>query len=94
MKSINAFALSLQSGQSEVCSSSYDGVIVRWILGVGYAGRVERKDSTQIKCLATIEGELVTCGFDNKVNPPSCLGLVNFVSMSVHFFSWFVEDVY
>lgn len=67
MKSINAIALSLQSGQSEVCSSSYDGVIVRWILGVGYAGRVERKDSTQIKCLATIEGELVTCGFDNKV---------------------------
>eukprot|EP01018_Ginkgo_biloba_P027042 Gb_11299 [translate_table: standard] len=74
MKSITAIALSVHSGQSEVFSSSYDGVIVRWILGAGYAGRVERKDSTQIKCLATVEGELVTCGFDNKVRRISLLG--------------------
>ncbi|KAH9306510.1 hypothetical protein KI387_010914 [Taxus chinensis] len=67
IKSITAITFSRHGGQSEVYSSSYDGVIVRWILGTGYAGRVERKDSTQIKCLATVEGELVACGFDNKV---------------------------
>ncbi|KAH9309947.1 hypothetical protein KI387_037858, partial [Taxus chinensis] len=59
IKSITAITFSLHGGQSEVYSSSYDGVIVRWILGTGYAGRVERNDSTQIKCLTTVEGELV-----------------------------------
>jgi len=31
-------------------------VIFRWILGVDYAGQVERKDTIQIKFLLTIEG--------------------------------------
>uniref|UniRef100_A0A0C9RR32 TSA: Wollemia nobilis Ref_Wollemi_Transcript_95_2686 transcribed RNA sequence n=1 Tax=Wollemia nobilis TaxID=56998 RepID=A0A0C9RR32_9CONI len=73
MKSINTIVVSFHSGQSEFYSGSYDGVIVRWQLGAGYAGRVQRKDSTQIKCLATVGGELITCGFDNKVRRTSLL---------------------
>ncbi|XP_073000354.1 actin-interacting protein 1-2-like [Typha latifolia] len=67
MKSISALSCFLQSGQKTILSSSYDGVIIKWIPGLGYAGRMMRKDNTQIKCFAAVEGELVTSGFDNKV---------------------------
>ncbi|KAK9278918.1 hypothetical protein L1049_028499 [Liquidambar formosana] len=45
----------------------YDGLIVKWIQGVGYSGRLERKESSQIKCFAAVEEEIVSSGFDNKV---------------------------
>ncbi|XP_077243946.1 actin-interacting protein 1-2-like isoform X2 [Tasmannia lanceolata] len=67
MKSINALSVFLQSSQKVILSSSYDGVIVRWIQGMGYSGRLERKDNAQIKCFAAVEEELITSGFDNKV---------------------------
>ncbi|XP_008806259.2 actin-interacting protein 1-2-like [Phoenix dactylifera] len=67
MKSITALACTLQSGEKAILSSSYDGVIIRWIQGIGYGGRLARKDNTQIKCFAAVEEELVTSGFDNKI---------------------------
>ncbi|XP_073116264.1 actin-interacting protein 1-2 [Elaeis guineensis] len=67
MKSITALACTLQSGEKVILSSSYDGVIIRWIQSIGYGGRLVRKDNTQIKCFAAVEEELVTAGFDNKV---------------------------
>jgi hypothetical protein len=48
-------------------STSYDGVIIRWIHGVGYGGRLIRKNNTQIKCFVAAEEELITSGYDNKV---------------------------
>lgn len=66
MKSITSLAV-LKSNQKVILSSSYDGVIVRWIQGIGYSGKLERKDSTQIKCFAAVEEEIVSSGFDNKV---------------------------
>ncbi|CAD5185907.1 unnamed protein product [Musa acuminata subsp. malaccensis] len=66
MKSITSLVF-LQSGQNVILSSSYDGIITRWIRGIGYAGKLVRKDSTQIKCFAAAEEEIITSGFDNKV---------------------------
>ncbi|XP_058091558.1 actin-interacting protein 1-2 [Magnolia sinica] len=67
MKSVSALAVLSQSSQKSILSSSYDGLIVRWIQGVGYSGKLERKDSSQIKSFAAVEEELVTYAFDNKV---------------------------
>lgn len=67
MKSVSSLAFLHQSGQKIILSSSYDGLFVRWMQGVGYVGKLQRKDSTQIKCFAAVEEELVTSGFDNKV---------------------------
>ncbi|CAN6449262.1 unnamed protein product [Victoria cruziana] len=74
MKSVTGLAVFSEGGQKVILSSSYDGVIVRWIQGIGYAGRLERKDSSQIKCFAVVEGELTTFGFDNKVKRIRLLG--------------------
>ncbi|KAK1320752.1 hypothetical protein QJS10_CPA03g00498 [Acorus calamus] len=67
MKSVTALDAFLQDGQKVILSSSYDGLLVRWIQGIGYAGRLERKDNSQIKCFAVVEEEIVASGFDNKV---------------------------
>lgn len=67
LKSVNALSVFLQNSQKVILSSSYDGVIVRWIQGFGYAGRLQRKDSDKIKCFVAVEEELLTSGYDNKV---------------------------
>lgn len=67
MKSISALTCFVQNGSKMVLTSSYDGVISRWIPGIGYSGKLRRKDNTQIKCFAAIEEEVITSGFDNKV---------------------------
>ncbi|KAF3793675.1 stress protein [Nymphaea thermarum] len=74
MKSVAGLAVFSEGGQKVILSSSYDGVIVRWIQGIGYAGRLERKDNSQIKCFAVVEGQLTTFGFDNKVKRIRLLG--------------------
>lgn len=67
MKNINSLIL-LKGNPRYILSTSYDGLIIKWLQGVGYSGKLERKDSTQIKCFAAVEGEIVTSGFDNKVS--------------------------
>ncbi|XP_011084432.1 actin-interacting protein 1-2 [Sesamum indicum] len=57
----------LKSEPKFILSSSYDGVILKWIQGVGYSGKLERKVVSQIKCFAAVEEEIVSSGFDNKV---------------------------
>ncbi|KAH7571012.1 hypothetical protein JRO89_XS05G0240000 [Xanthoceras sorbifolium] len=52
---------------SQMLSSSYDGIIIKWIQGLGYSGKIKHKDIAQIKCLVAVEEEIVTSGFDNKV---------------------------
>ncbi|CAL9114158.1 WD domain, G-beta repeat [Musa troglodytarum] len=67
MKSITSLVCLLQGGQKVFLSGSYDGIITRWIQGTGYVGKVVRKGSSQIKCLAAVGEEIITSGFDNKV---------------------------
>ncbi|GLT37433.1 hypothetical protein SLA2020_117510 [Shorea laevis] len=66
MKNITSLAV-LKSDPKTILSSSYDGLIVKWIQGVGFSGKLQRKENSQIKCLAAAEEEIVTSGFDNKI---------------------------
>lgn len=68
MKGINALSCFLQSGHRSILTTSYDGAIVRWVPGIGYGGKIHRKENTQIKCFSATERELLTSGFDNKVS--------------------------
>eukprot|EP00249_Psilotum_nudum_P016177 c25697_g1_i1 orf=328-2154(-) len=67
MKSITAVAISVKGEETEVYSSSYDGLIVRWVFGVGYGNRLVRKDSVPVKSIVVVGDELFTCGLDNKL---------------------------
>ncbi|KAK3029959.1 hypothetical protein RJ639_037914 [Escallonia herrerae] len=66
MKNVNSLAI-LKSNQKSILSSSYDGLIVKWIEGIGFSGKLERKVNTQIKCFAAVEEEIISSGFDNKI---------------------------
>ncbi|XP_062192118.1 actin-interacting protein 1-2-like [Phragmites australis] len=67
LKTVSSLVFFPQSNPRTILSTSYDGVIMRWIQGVGYGGRLMRKNNTQIKCFAAIEEELITSGYDNKI---------------------------
>lgn len=66
MKNITVLNL-LNKSEKMLLSSSYDGVIIRWIPGIGYSGKFDSKQFGLIKLLAAAEEEVVTSGFDNKV---------------------------
>ncbi|PON63683.1 Guanine nucleotide-binding protein, beta subunit [Trema orientale] len=66
MKNVTSLSV-LKSNPKVILSSSYDGLIVKWIQGIGYSGKLQRKENTQIKCFAAVEEEIITSGFDNKV---------------------------
>ncbi|EOY21234.1 Transducin family protein / WD-40 repeat family protein isoform 2 [Theobroma cacao] len=66
MKNVTSLAV-LKSDPKCILSSSYDGLIVKWIQGVGYSGKLQRKENSQIKCFAAADEEIVTSGFDNKI---------------------------
>ncbi|EYU40219.1 hypothetical protein ABFS82_04G134400 [Erythranthe guttata] len=66
MKNVSSLAV-LKSDTKFILSSSYDGLIVKWVQGTGYYGKLERKGISQIKCFAAVEEEIVSSGFDNKV---------------------------
>ncbi|OMO88087.1 hypothetical protein COLO4_20464 [Corchorus olitorius] len=66
LKNINALTV-LESNQKMILSTSFDGTILRWIQGVGYSGKLKRKDSSKIKCLVAYKEDIITSGYDNKV---------------------------
>lgn len=66
MKNVNSLAV-LKSNPKVILSTSYDGLIIKWIQGIGYSGRLDRKGNSQIKCFAAVEEEIVSSGFDNKI---------------------------
>ncbi|XP_050206641.1 actin-interacting protein 1-2 [Mercurialis annua] len=66
MKNVTSLAV-LKNIPKPILSSSYDGLIVKWIQGTGYSCKIQRKENTQIKCLAAVEEEIVASGFDNKI---------------------------
>lgn len=67
MKNVSSLT-SLRSNPKVLLSSSYDGLIFKWVQGVGYSGKLQRKENSQIKFFAASEEEIVTSGFDNKVS--------------------------
>ena len=67
MKNVSSLTI-LRSNPRVLLSCSYDGLIVKWIQGIGYSGKLQRKENSQIKSLAAAEEEIVTSGFDNKVS--------------------------
>uniref|UniRef100_A0A2N9H5S8 Uncharacterized protein n=1 Tax=Fagus sylvatica TaxID=28930 RepID=A0A2N9H5S8_FAGSY len=73
MKNVTSLAV-LKSDPKVILSSSYDGLIIKWIQGIGYSGRLQRKENSNIKCFAAVEEEFVTSGFDNKIWRVSVLG--------------------
>lgn len=66
IKNVSALIM-FQSDQNMVLSCSYDGVVVKWVRGVGYSGNINMKDHAPIKCFTAVEGEIILSGFDNKV---------------------------
>ena len=66
MKNVTSLVV-LKSDPKVILSTSYDGLIIKWIQGIGFSGKLQRRENSQIKCFAALEDELVTSGFDNKV---------------------------
>nr|GLL19612.1 actin-interacting protein 1-2-like [Ipomoea trifida] len=66
IKNANSLAV-LDSEPRVILSSSYDGLIVKWLQGIGYCGKLERKANSQIKYFAAVGGEIVSFAFDNKI---------------------------
>ncbi|KAG4907592.1 hypothetical protein JHK84_056124 [Glycine max] len=66
MKNITVLTL-LNRSEKMLLSSSYDGVIIRWIPGMGYSGKFEGKQFGLIKLLVAGQDEVIAAGFDNKV---------------------------
>lgn len=67
MKNITAVTISMVGTEAEIYSSSYDGVISRWVCGAGYKTKLETKDPVHVKAMVAAGGALVTCGLDNKL---------------------------
>ncbi|KAH9602489.1 hypothetical protein KSS87_019327 [Heliosperma pusillum] len=66
IKNVSSLSV-LKNDENTVLSCSYDGVIAKWIRGVGYSGKINMKHHAPIKCFAAVEGEIILSGFDNKV---------------------------
>ena len=86
MKNVTSLVV-LKSDPKVILSTSYDGVIIKWIQGIGYSGQLQRRENSQIKCFAALEDELVTSGFDNKVI--TLKRAIHIKSASFLFFSFF-----
>ncbi|XP_029126533.1 actin-interacting protein 1-2 isoform X2 [Cajanus cajan] len=66
MKNVTVLTL-LNRREKMLLSSSYDGVIIRWIPGMGYSGKFDSKQFGLIKLLLAGKDEVIAAGFDNKV---------------------------
>lgn len=66
IKNVTSLAV-LGTNQKTILSCSYDGLIVKWLQGVGYSCKLQMKDNTKIKRLAATESGILLSGFDNKV---------------------------
>ncbi|XP_010549075.1 PREDICTED: actin-interacting protein 1-2 [Tarenaya hassleriana] len=66
MKNVSSVAV-LKGSPQYILSSSYDGLICKWMQGRGFCGKVQRKQNSQIKCFTAHDEEIMTSGFDNKL---------------------------
>lgn len=66
IKNVTSLAV-IGTNPKTIFSCSYDGLIVKWLQGVGYNCKLQMKDNTKIKRIAAIESGILLTGFDNKV---------------------------
>nr|GMD30674.1 actin-interacting protein 1-2 [Ipomoea batatas] len=66
LKNANSLVV-LKSDPKLILTSSFDNLIVKWIQGTGYCGKLEKKVNSQIKCLVAAGGQLASFGFNNKI---------------------------
>lgn len=66
IKNVTSLAV-LNSNPKIILTTSYDGLIVKWIQGKGFSGKLQRKENSQIKSFVAVDEEIITSGFDNKV---------------------------
>ncbi|KAG6542384.1 hypothetical protein Mapa_016213 [Marchantia paleacea] len=68
LKSITAITLATSGGKTEIISSSYDAVIIRWTMGTGYLGRLEVGDLLPtVKNLVIADHQVYLYGLDKQV---------------------------
>lgn len=68
LKSITAITLATNGGKTEIISSSYDAVIIRWTMGTGYLGRLEIGDLLPtVKNLVIADQQVYLYGLDKQV---------------------------
>ncbi|KAL2643049.1 hypothetical protein R1flu_010636 [Riccia fluitans] len=74
-KAITAITLAKSDGNTEIISSSWDAVIVRWSIGTGYLGRLELGDVIpSVKGLAVAGNRIFLHGLDKKLWTASLSG--------------------
>lgn len=77
-KSVTAIAVAprVENEPQEYFSSSYNGMVMRWHLGIGPLGKVKGKGHgvASIKRMSVAGGQLITCGLDDTVT--KMLGLI------------------
>ncbi|GAB2296982.1 Actin-interacting protein 1-2 [Dionaea muscipula] len=66
IKNVSAVSV-LKSDQKTILSCSYDGVIIKWVQGIGYCGKINMKHHAPIKCFSAVEGEIILSEFNDKV---------------------------
>ncbi|KAK7280350.1 hypothetical protein RJT34_25413 [Clitoria ternatea] len=66
MKNVTILTL-LNRSKKMLLSSSYDGVMIRWIPGIGYSNKFDSKQFGLIKLLVAGAEEVIAAGFDNTV---------------------------
>ncbi|BBN03720.1 WD repeat-containing protein 1 (actin-interacting protein 1) [Marchantia polymorpha subsp. ruderalis] len=68
LKSITAITLATNGGKTEIISSSYDAVIIRWTMGTGYLGRLEIGDLLPtVKNLVIADQQVYLYGLDKQI---------------------------
>ncbi|KAH7442749.1 hypothetical protein KP509_03G102300 [Ceratopteris richardii] len=67
IKNITAITAAAVGSGFEFFSSSYDGVICRWVYGAGFKAKLETKNPVHVKAMVAMAGNLFTCGLDNKL---------------------------
>ncbi|MCO5558677.1 hypothetical protein L7F22_012263 [Adiantum nelumboides] len=67
IKNITALTISAVGTEPEIYSSSYDGVICRWVCGAGFKTKLATKDPVHVKAMAATGEMFLTCGLDNKL---------------------------
>ncbi|CAM6093161.1 unnamed protein product [Calypogeia fissa] len=75
LKSITAITIARDGDETEIVSSSYDSVVIRWALGSGYVGKVAVGDfMSSVKKTVVAGGKIYVSGLDNKVFTASLSG--------------------
>lgn len=67
LRSITALTVAKEGDTTMLYSSSFDGVVIKWKVGSGYHGRLQKNGAQNPAAFMTVQGsDLITTGLDNK----------------------------